>query len=46
MRELPGSSRKWVSKYPLNENQDPILIGKSLVDFKMKIDPWFFRNGF
>jgi len=23
MRELPGSSRKWVLKYPLNENRDP-----------------------
>jgi hypothetical protein len=28
------------------KNRDPGLIGKSLIDFEMKIDPRFFRNGF
>jgi len=46
MRELPSSSRKWVLKYPLNENQDPILIRKSLTDFEMEIAHRFIRNFF
>jgi hypothetical protein len=29
-----------------NENRGSILIWKSLIDSGMKIDPWFFRNGF
>jgi hypothetical protein len=28
------------------KNRDPILIGKTLIEFNMKIDPRFFRNGF
>jgi hypothetical protein len=28
------------------EKCDPILIRKSLIEFKMKIDPRFFRNDF
>jgi hypothetical protein len=37
MRELPGSSRKWVSKYPLNENRSPIFPERILIGIAIAI---------
>jgi hypothetical protein len=37
VRELQGSSRKWVSKYPLNENRSPIFPERFLIGIAIAI---------